>query len=255
MFRPRVIPVLLLKERGLVKTVQFQSPTYVGDPINAVKIFNELEADELVFLDIEASRENRTVSLELVKQIGDEAYMPFSVGGGIRSTEQIRKIIKMGAEKVVLNTQAIENPGLIKSASEISGRQSIVVSIDVKKTGDKYEVFTHGGTKSTGLDPVRVSLQMERLGCGEIMVNSIDRDGMKNGYEVALIESISRAVKIPVIALGGAGSVEDFAKGVKEGGASAVAAGSLFVFIGRKRAVLINYPEKSELEKVFGNYL
>jgi len=256
MFRPRVIPVLLLKDKGLVKTVKFQSPTYIGDPINAVKIFNDLEADELVFLDIDASRENRTIPLELAKEIGDEAYMPFSVGGGIKSVEQISQIIKKGAEKVVLNTEAIENPELVKMASEISGSQSIVVSIDAKNIGDRaYEVYTHGGTRSTGLDPVTVSLLMQRHGAGEILINSIDRDGTKNGYDTYLIESISRAVEVPVIAMGGAGSIEDFAKIVKDGGASAVAAGTMFVFIGRKRAVLINYPDKSELEKVFGNVL
>lgn len=252
MFRPRVIPVLLLKDNGLVKTSKFQTPTYIGDPINAVKIFNDLEADELVFLDIDASQQNRTIPLRLVKQIGDEAYMPFSVGGGIKSVEQIRRIIENGAEKVVLNTSAIENPELVKLASEICGSQSIIVSIDAKKIGDMtYEVYTYGGTKPTGLDPVTVALMMQRLGSGEILINSIDRDGTKMGYDIDLVASISSAVRIPVIAMGGAGSLNDFLKAVKDGGASAVGAGTLFVFIGKKNAVLINYPEKAELEETF----
>jgi cyclase len=252
MFRPRVIPVLLLKDNGLVKTIKFQTPTYIGDPINAVKIFNDLEADELVFLDMEASRQNRTIPLHLVEEIGDEAYMPFSVGGGIKSVEQIRHIIEKGAEKVVLNTEAIENPELVRLASEVCGSQSIIVSIDAKKIGDMaYEVYTYGGTRPTGLDPVPVASMMQRLGAGEILINSIDRDGTKKGYDINLIESISSAVRIPVIAMGGAGSFDDFMKVVKEGGASAVAAGSLFVFVGRKNAVLINYPDKAELEEVF----
>jgi len=252
MFRPRVIPVLLLKDNGLVKTSKFQTPTYIGDPINAVKIFNDLEADELVFLDIDASQQNRTIPLRLVKQIGDEAYMPFSVGGGIKSVEQIRRIIENGAEKIVLNTNAIENPELVGLASEICGSQSIIVSIDVKKIEDMaYEVYTYGGTKSTGLDPVTVALMMQRLGAGEILINSIDRDGTKMGYDIDLVASISSVVRIPVIAMGGAGSLNDFLKAVKDGGASAVGAGTLFVFIGKKNAVLINYPEKAELEETF----
>lgn len=250
MFRPRVIPCLLLKDRGLVKTINFQDPVYVGDPINAVRIFNDSEADELVFLDIEASKKNETISLDFVKKVGEEAFMPFAAGGGIKTVDDIKTILSEGAEKVVINTQAMENPSLVKEAAEIFGNQSIIVSIDVKKQDNTYEVFTHGGTKSTSLDPVSVAKQMEELGAGEILINSIDKDGTMQGYDLELIEKISRSVKIPVIASGGAGKLGDFPKATNAG-ASAVAAGSMFVFFGNEKGILINYPEKEELIDLF----
>lgn len=249
MFRPRVIPCLLLYNRGLVKTIRFQDPTYVGDPINAVKIYNDLEADELVFLDITASKENRMAPLELVQKIGDEAFMPFAVGGGIKTLEDIRNVFHAGAEKVVINTAAIENEALIRQAADTFGSQSIVVSIDAKRKPDNtYEVMIYGGAVATGLEPACVAAHMEQLGAGEIIINSIDRDGTEEGYDIPLISTLTRAVDIPVIALGGAGRLEDFQEAVRDGGASAVAAGSIFVFIGRNRAVLINYPDKEDLE-------
>ena len=250
MFRPRVIPCLLLKDRGLVKTVKFQNLNYIGDPINAVKIFNDFEADELAFLDIDASKNKRCINLEFVKKIGEEAFMPFAVGGGITSVDQIRSILNNGAEKVVLNTSAIENPGLIKEAAEIFGNQAIVVSIDVKKDLEGYKVYTMSGTKNTGLDAVKVSMEMEKLGAGELIINSIDRDGLMEGYDLEIIKEISKAVKIPTIALGGAGGLQDFPKAIKSG-AAAVAAGSIFVYSGKNRGILINYPDKKELSEIF----
>lgn len=252
MFRPRIIPCLLLKGAGLVKTIEFKEPKYIGDPMNAVKIFNDLKADELVFLDINASKENRIISFELVRKIGDEAFMPFSVGGGIKSIEDIRKILNSGAEKVVINTGALENKELIKKAADIFGSQSIIASIDAKKDANgNYRVFSHGGTKDTGLEPVFAAIEMEKLGAGEILINSIDNDGKMEGYDLELIKSITLAVKIPVIAIGGAGCLEDFSLGVNKGKASAVAAGSLFVYSGKNRGILINYPDREELEGLF----
>lgn len=252
MFRPRVIPCLLLKDKGLVKTVRFKDPTYIGDPINAVRIFNEKQADELIFLDITASLEKRCVSPVLMKQIANEACMPFAVGGGITNTNQIRQLLSAGAEKVVINTSSILTPSLIRKSANMFGSQSIVISIDVAKNfWGKYEVFILSGTKGTKLDPVAHAKQMESLGAGEIFINSIEKDGTMMGYDMEIIRKISDAVSIPVVASGGAGKLEDFMDVIYNGHASAVAAGSLFVFYGNRMAVLINYPEKAELTALF----
>jgi cyclase len=252
MFRPRIIPVLLLKNKGLVKTVKFKNPTYIGDPINAVRIFNDLEADELVFLDITATNEGRTISSDIVKEIGDEAFMPFAVGGGICSFNDAHLLINAGAEKVVLNSTAIRNPVIVREIAENFGSQSLIVSIDVKKTlFGEYQVVIHSGKKKTNISPVEHAINMTASGAGEILINSIDRDGTMQGYDIELIRSISEAVDIPVIACGGAGEIEDFVKVTKLGKASAVAAGSMFVYHGPRKAVLINYPEKSVLKKYF----
>lgn len=252
MFRPRIIPVLLLLNKGLVKTIQFKNPTYVGDPMNAVKIFNDLRADELVFLDITATKENRTPPLDVLRKIADEAYMPFAAGGGVRTLDHVRSIINAGAEKVVINTSAVESPSVIEQAASVFGNQSIVVSIDAKKKGSgQYEVFTHSGGKSTALNPVDVAKRSESLGAGEIMINSIDKDGTFEGYDLDLVKQVADAVTIPVIACGGAKDYENLAEPYRAG-ATAVAAGSLFVFIGRKRAVLINYPDRQDMESIFG---
>jgi imidazole glycerol-phosphate synthase subunit HisF len=252
MYRPRVIPVLLLQNLGLVKTVKFNKPRYIGDPINAVKIFNDLRADELVFLDITANRENRKVSLDFVQKVGAEANMPFAVGGGIRSIADIKEIINAGAEKVILNTHIFEKPELLKNAVAVYGSSTIVVSIDVKKRLLKgQQVYIYGGTKATGEDPVEYAQKVEQLGVGEIIINSIDCDGMMNGYDLELINKISEAVTIPVVAVGGAGKIADFSAAIKEGNASAVAAGSMFVYHGPRNAVLINYPARHELKEVF----
>jgi cyclase len=252
MFRPRVIPVLLLKGQGLVKSVQFKNHRYIGDPINAVKLFNDLGADELTFLDILANKEKRCISPDFVKHVGDEANMPFSVGGGIRNMKEIQQILHAGAEKIVLNTIAAENPGFVREASEEFGSSTIVVSMDVKGSFlIKQLTYIYSGKKATRYDPVSFAKLMEEHGAGEIIINSIERDGMMDGYDIQLIRKVSEAVRIPVVALGGAGVKEDLRKAVVEGYASAVAAGSMFVYHGPRRAVLVNYPEKKELANLF----
>lgn len=248
MFRPRVIPVLLLKGLGLVKSIKFKNYRYIGDPINAVKIFNDLKADELVFLDILASKENRLISLDFVKNVGEEANMPFAVGGGIKSIDDIKSIINAGAEKVIINHYAVLNPDFIKLASETFGSSTITVCIDVKKKllgGLKTWILN--GTKSTKYSPVEFAQLMEKNGAGEIIIQSIEQDGEMNGYDIELIKSISEAVTIPVVALGGAGNINHLNEAYHQGFANGLAAGSMFVFQSKKRGVLINYPNKSEL--------
>lgn len=254
MFRPRIIPCLLLKNRGLVKSVKFNKYRYIGDPMNAVKIFNEHEADELIFLDIDASKEKRTIPINLITKIGEEAFMPFAVGGGIRTIEQMKDILKAGAEKIILNTAAIKNPKLIKEASEEFGSSTIVVSIDVKNNFFKKErIFIYGGRKPTSYEPVEFAKIAAEMGAGEIMITSIENDGLMKGYDIELIKKISNSVNIPVIACGGAGNLSDFRKGYKEGNASALAAGSFFVYHGARKAVLISYPDKEKVKELFTN--
>jgi len=244
MFRPRIIPVLLLDEKVLVKTTKFKKPNYIGDPINAVKIFNDLEADELVFLDINATNENRLIDLEFVRQVGEEANMPFSVGGGIKRIEDIRAIISAGAERVVIGSYAIENPDFIKEASSEFGTSTISVCIDIKKNFfRKMKVFSGRGKKESNYSPTEFSKIMEELGAGEIIIQSIDRDGTMSGYDVDTIFDISKRLKIPIIALGGAGNYNDLNDCYKNGYVNGLAAGSLFVYQGIHKGVLINYPE------------
>lgn len=250
MLKTRIIPSLLLKKGTLVKTVKFKDPKYIGDPINAVRIYNEMEVDELAFLDITATSENRTPSFDVIKNIANECFMPFGYGGGIKNIEDIKKMFSIGAEKIIINTAAFNNPALIKEASEKFGSQSIVVSLDVKKNNNnEYEVYLLSGTKPAGIDPVTQAIAMEKAGAGEILLNSIDKDGTFEGYDIELITKVSESVNIPVIACGGANDIEDFAKG-KKAGASALAAGSIFVYQGKNRSVLINYPTYEELEEV-----
>jgi len=252
MFRPRVIPVLLLKNRGLYKSMKFNDYRYIGDPINAVKIFNDLKVDELIFLDILASRENRKISLDFVKDVGDEANMPFAVGGGVRTIKDIKEILNNGAEKVVLNTVAVENPAFVKEASETFGASTIVVCIDVKKKFLRMEkIGYYGGTKFISADPVEYAQKMEECGAGEIVIQSIDRDGTYEGYDIGLVKRIAESVTIPVVALGGANDHQNFRKAVDVGKASAVAAGSIFVYHGPRKAVLINFPTQDELLNLF----
>jgi cyclase len=252
MFRPRVIPLLLLKNKGLVKSVKFTDYNYLGDPINAVKLFNDLKADELVLLDILATKEGRSIDLAFVREVGDEANMPFAVGGGIQAIQQIKECINAGAEKVVINSFAVSNPAFIRAASDEFGSSTIVVSIDVKKKfWGKQQVYTHGGSRATGLDPVGWAQQMEANGAGELLVTSIEHDGMMEGYNLPLINALSAAVSIPVVAAGGAGQLTDFKAAVTEAHASAVAAGSLFVYHGPRKAVLVNYPKNHELVNLF----
>ena len=249
---PRIIPVLLYKNSGLVKTVRFKKLIYVGDALNAVKIFNEKEVDELIFLDMDASIEKKNPPLQLLADIAGECFMPLCYGGGIRSIQMIKEILNVGIEKVSVNTFATENPHFIREAAENFGSSTIVVSIDVKKNiFGNYEVFSKGGRVNTKLDPVKYAVEMNRQGAGEILLTSIDRDGTKKGYQVDLISSISKEVDIPVVACGGAGSIMDFKTAIIEGGASAVAAGSMFVFYGKHHGVLINYPSQKEITEIF----
>lgn len=252
MFFPRIIPVLLLQNNYLVKSVRFKDYNYIGDPIHAVHIFNDLKVDELVLLDIEASKKGTVIPLDFVKDIAEEARMPFSVGGGIRTLEQIRSLLSIGAEKVVLNTSAAEDPGFVKQASDSFGASTIVVCIDVKKNWlGKDKVYIYGGSKSIGKSPVEYAQEMEHLGAGEIIIQSMDNDGLQSGYNIPLIRSISEAVTIPVVSLGGAGKTEDLKKAFTEGYASAMAAGSMFVYQGNKKGVLINYPGKEETDFMY----
>ena len=248
----RIIPCLLLRNNGLVKTVRFRESKYIGDPINTIKIFNEKEVDELIFLDIDASKTNKEPSYQLIRNISSECFMPFSYGGGVKSNSQIEEIIKSGAEKIVINSQAFLKKNFIREAVKQFGSSTIVVSIDVKKDflrGNK--VYIKGGSQNTGKNPLDYVKEIENEGAGEILVNSIDRDGVMEGYDIELIKSITQAVRIPVIACGGAGKLDDFRSAVKDGGASAAAAGSYFVFHGKRRAVLITYPSYSEISNLF----
>lgn len=248
MFRPRVIPVLLLKGQSLVKSTAFKDYKYIGDPINAVRIFNDLKADELVFLDILASKENRLISLDFVRDVGEESNMPFAVGGGIRSIEDIREIINAGAEKVIICSKAAEDPDFIRRAADTYGSSTIVVCIDVKKKFfSGLQTWTHAGSKPTGKNPIEFAKLMEEKGAGEIIIQSIERDGAMQGYDIELIKSISEAVTIPVVALGGAGNVSHLKQAHSQAYANGLAAGSMFVFHGSNRGVLINYPDRAEL--------
>ncbi len=256
MLKPRIIPCLLVHNKGLVKTVNFKDPKYVGDPLNAVKIFNEKEVDELMVLDIDASAENRGPDFTLIKNLAAECRMPLCYGGGVNSIDQAIQIINLGAEKVALSNAIVNNPQLINHIAKAVGTQSVVAVLDIKKTGflKKYEIFTINGTKATGLKPVDFAKQVEELGAGEIVINSIDKDGLMTGYDIELISKIREAVNIPISVLGGAGSIEDISDLIKKFGVIGAAAGSIFVFKGKYKAVLINYPnraEKAELLKKF----
>lgn len=251
MLRTRVIPCLLLQGEGLVKTTRFKDPTYVGDPINAIRIFNEKEVDELVFLDIAASRNDQGPALTAIREFATECFMPVAYGGGIRSLSDAREVLALGIEKIVINTMALRRPQLVTEIAREFGSQAVVVSIDArKKLLGGYEVMGAGGTQKTGFTPAEHARSMSELGVGEILINSIERDGTQAGYDLDLVRSVADAVPVPVIACGGAGTLAHFAEAVSEGHASAVAAGSMFVFHGRHRAVLISYPSRSELERV-----
>lgn len=252
MRRIRIIPVLLISKGGLVKSVQFKNHKYVGDPINAVRIFNEKEVDELVIIDIDASAEKRRPNFETIKEIVNEAFMPVSYGGGITNLSEVESLLQNGVEKVILNHSALQNPSLITQIAKSAGSQSVVVCIDYKKNmWGKLKVYANNGKSNTGMDPLEFALQCTNLGVGEIILQSIDRDGTYKGYDLETIQEISYKIPVPVVSLGGAGSLEDFSDAVSKG-ASAVAAGSMFVFQRPHQAVLISYPKQSELkEKVF----
>lgn len=251
MLKTRVMPCLLLKDAALVKTIKFQNPDYVGDPSNAIRIYNEKEVDELIFLDITATPSGRAPDLNLIERLASECFMPVAYGGGVHDLKIMREIFRRGIEKVALNSHAIENPDFLTAAAAEFGNQAVVISIDARKTGPgKYEVFTQCGKKPTGMDPRTWAQRAAALGAGEILLTSIDQDGTMEGYDVELIRSVTSAVDVPLIACGGAGKVSHFGQAVKEGGASAVAAGSMVVYFGRNRAVLINFPSQRELARV-----
>lgn len=243
MMRARVIPVLLLRGHGLVKTRKFKDPVYVGDPVNAVRIFSEKEVDELVILDIDATREGREPDFDLVAEIAGECFMPVAYGGGVCSLAHARKLIRAGIEKVVVNSATVQSQGFIREIADVFGSQAVVGSIDVRKTLlGGYRVHTRSGTQDTGLRPEDHAETLERAGVGEILLNSIDNDGQMAGYDLPLIKKVSGRVNVPVVACGGAGTIGHLRQALSEAGASAVAAGSMFVFHGKRRAVLINYP-------------
>ena len=253
MLRPRIIPCLLVHDGGLVKTVRFQHPKYVGDPINAVKIFNEKEADELIVLDIDASVRGVEPNVRLIEQFAAECRMPLCYGGGIKTTEHAKRIIGLGVEKVAISSAALENPALITEVSDEIGRQSVVVVLDVKRRsgGAEYDVVIHNGKVGTGKSVASVAQQIEALGAGELVVNSIDNDGEMKGYDLQLAKLLRAAVQIPLTILGGAGSLADIGSLIRACGVVGAAAGSLFVFKGAYRAVLINYPPAAQKEDLF----
>lgn len=250
--KARVIPCLLLRGDGLVKTVKFKDAKYVGDPINAVRLFNDLEVDELIFLDIDASRKGREPPYETIAEIAGEAFMPICYGGGVTSFDQARRLFKSGVEKIAVTTALIEKPELVREIADTFGEQAVVAGIDVKKDwlGKSRAMVRGGGTKSS-FDPLALARRAAELGAGEILLNSVDRDGTYQGYDLDLLKAVSEAVSIPVIACGGAGSLADMRKAI-DAGASAAAAGSLFIFSGPHRAVLVNYPTRGELKTLLG---
>lgn len=252
MLRPRIIPCLLVKDKGLVKTVKFANDKYVGDPINAVRIFNEKEVDELIVLDIDATVKGVGPDLKMIERLAAECRMPFCYGGGVKTVEQAKTIIGLGVEKVALSSAAIANPQLVADIAREVGRQSVVVVLDVKKKllGGKYDIWTHNGKVNTHKHPIEFARQLEDLGAGEVVLNSIDHDGMMKGYDLSLVEKVRAATTVPLSVVGGAGSLNDLAGLISRFGIIGAAAGSLFVFKGSYKAVLINYPSPTEKDKL-----
>jgi cyclase len=250
--RPRIIPCLLIHEGGLVKTVGFKNPKYVGDPINAVKIFNEKESDELIVLDIDASARGSEPDYKTIAHLAAECRMPLAYGGGVRSAEQAKRIIALGVEKVTLSAAAVERMSLVREIADAVGSQSVAVVLDVKKKLiGGHEVFTHNARRGTGRAPLDLAREAEACGAGEIVINSIDRDGEMKGYDLALAAKVRNAISVPLTMLGGAGSLQDVEALIRDCGTVGAAAGSLFVFKGAYRAVLINYPPQSQKEEIF----
>jgi imidazole glycerol-phosphate synthase subunit HisF len=251
MLQTRIIPCLLLKGDALVKTVNFKRASYVGDPVNTARIFNELEVDELTLLDISATNNNKPPNFKILSELANECFMPLAYGGGIRNFEDAKKIFKIGIEKVIINSYAFENPQFITQLAEYFGNQAIVASIDVKKNMfGKYKVFSNSGTKKQKVDPVLWAQELETLGAGEILLTAIHQEGTWKGFDISIIEKISNAVNIPVIANGGASSIEDIGKAVKQGYASAVSLGSMVVYQRKGMGVLVNFPNKENLNTI-----
>jgi len=256
MLYPRIIPCLLVQNKGLVKTTKFKEPKYVGDPINAVKIFNEKAVDELMVIDIDASAKNREPDYKMIEDIAVECRMPLCYGGGIKNVEQAQRIFNLGVEKIAVSSLAIENPEMVRAISQRVGNQSLVVVIDVKKKilSNKYEIFIYNGTHAVKADPFEFASEIQKLGVGEIVINSIDKDGTMTGYDMNLISKMRDSVSVPLTVLGGAGSLTDIGEVIMEHGIIGTAAGSLFVFKGKYRAVLINYPTPQEKMVLIQNY-
>jgi cyclase len=250
---PRVIVSMLLRGNGFVKTRRFDEPVYLGDCFNTLRLFNEKEADELMVLDIAATREGRPPRVEFLRELASECFMPLGYGGGIQRLEEMRRLYNAGFEKLSINTLAFRNPGVVREATREFGSQSVVVWIDYRrKLFGKNEVYVSGGKDATGVDAVTFAQRAEEMGAGELVLNSIDRDGMMQGYDLEIIRKVADAVSVPVIACGGAGSLADFRGAIDEGHASGVAAGSFFVFTGRHRAVLITYPSHDSILREIG---
>lgn len=253
MLRSRIIPCLLVHNKGLVKTTEFKDPKYVGDPINAVKIFNEKEADELMVLDIDATVEKRGPDFEMIRNLAVECRMPFCYGGGITSVAEAKKIIGLGAEKIAISAAAINNPSLIKEIAKAVGTQSVVIVLDVKKKGlfGEFEIFTHNGKERTGIKLKNFLETLNEIGIGELVINSIEDDGKMSGYNFKLFDMAREIMDVPMTILGGAGCLEDIQTAIKRYRTIGAAAGSLFVFKGKYKAVLINYPTRQERSKLY----
>lgn len=247
MLRPRVTPCLLVQNRGLVKTVRFGEPKYVGDPLNAVRIFNEKEVDELIVLDIDASVQGREPDYDLIRNLASESRMPLCYGGGVTTVDQVERLVELGVEKVALSSVVTTKPDVVPRMTEAVGSQSIVVVLDVKRAGaGEYRTWIHNGTRPTGQNAIEAAQRIAALGVGEIVINSIDHDGTMAGYDLPLISAIWERTTVPITALGGAGSLDDIRALFRKFGIIGAAAGSLFVFKGTYRAVLINYPRRAD---------
>lgn len=251
MLQKRIIPCLLLHKGGLYKTQNFKKPTYIGDPINAIKIFNEKEVDELMFLDIDATVQNKEPNYKMIEDIASECFMPLCYGGGVKTLHQMKKIYSLGVEKISISSAAIENPNLIQEAANIFGNQSVIVTVDIKKDFfGKKKVFINNGKKNTKINPVDFIKRVEALGAGEIVVNSIDHDGVMKGYDIELLKEIKSNIKVPVIALGGAGNLNHIKEIFEISKVDAVACGSMFVYQGPLKGVLISYPPYQKIQEL-----
>jgi cyclase len=251
MIEKRLIPCLLLHKGGLYKTEKFKKPTYIGDPINAIKIFNEKEVDELMFLDIDASFLGNEPPYRMIEDIAGECFMPLCYGGGVKNVQQMKKIFSIGVEKISISSQAVLNPAIVSEAANIFGKQSVIVSVDIKKDfWGKKKIYIYNGKKNTNLHPIEFIRHLENMGAGEIVVNSIDHDGVMNGFDIDLLKDIKDVIKVPVIALGGAGNLNHIKEVFEKSNVDAVACGSLFVYKGPLKGVLINYPTNQKIKEL-----